>query len=72
MPQRPRGERPRDRSKDIIKYGTAALVVATMLGLTVYMTIRTGEIPYQIAVPLLGAALWALYNFQISGPRGED
>lgn len=49
------------------KYATAALIVVVMLGLVVYMTVTTGEIPYQIAIPLLGAALWALYNFQASG-----
>lgn len=70
MPQR-RDPRPKDRARDLWKYGTAALIVVVMLGLTVYMTVKTGEIPYQIAVPLTGAALWALYNFQVSGPKEE-
>lgn len=50
----------------------AALIVVVMLGLVIYMTYRTGEIPYQIAAPLLGAALWALYNFTASGQGDGD
>lgn len=49
------------------KYPVAALIVATFLGLVVYLTVRNGQLPYEIAVPLLGAALWALYNYRASG-----
>lgn len=67
MAQEP--EQPPDNSSRW-KIGTAVLIVVVMLGLAVYMTYRTGEIPYQIAAPLLGAALWALYNFNASGQKG--
>ncbi len=63
-------EQPPDHGSNRWKYGTAALIVVVMLGLVIYMTVRTGEIPYQIAIPLLGAALWALYNFNASGTKG--
>lgn len=53
------------------KYPVAALIVVVMLGLVIYTTVTTGEIPYEIAVPLLGAALWALYNFQVSSGKGD-
>lgn len=59
------------RGRDRWKYPIAALIVVVMLGLVIYMTVRTGEIPYQIAVPLLGAALWALYNYNVSGTNKE-
>ena len=53
------------------KYPIAALIVATMLGLVVYVTYRTGEIPYTIAGPLLAAGLWGALNFKMSDFRGQ-
>lgn len=48
------------------KYPVAALIIVVVLGLVVWQTYATGEIPYQIVIPLLGAALWAVFNFRIS------
>lgn len=53
------------------KYFTATATVVTVLGLAVYQTVRTGQIPYEILVPLVGGALWALYAYRMSGPGGK-
>lgn len=53
------------------RYFAATLTVVVMLGLVVYVTVRTGEIPYEVAVPLLGGAAWALYNYRASGTGGD-
>jgi hypothetical protein len=50
-------------------YPTAALTVATVLGIAVYQTVRTGQVPYEILIPLVGGALWALYAYRISGGK---
>lgn len=51
------------------KYATATATVLTVLGLAVYQTVRTGAIPYELLVPLVGGALWALYAYRMSGER---
>lgn len=51
------------------KYATASATVATVLGLAVYQTVRTGEVPYELVVPLVGGALWALYAYRMSGDQ---
>lgn len=53
------------------KYPIAGLIVVVVLGLAVWQTYRTGRIPYEIVAPLLGAALWALFNFRVSDFRGK-
>jgi hypothetical protein len=51
------------------KYATASATVVTVLGLAVYVTVRTGEVPYELLVPLVGGALWALYAYRVSGDK---
>lgn len=48
------------------KYPVAAVVIVGFLGLVIYQTVRTGDVPYTIAVPLLVASLVALLNFKMS------
>jgi hypothetical protein len=50
----------------------AALIIVVMLGLVVYLTWRTGEIPYLVAGPLLAAALFALLNYKVGEPWKKD
>jgi hypothetical protein len=51
------------------KYATASATVVTVLGIAVYLTVTTGEPPYELLVPLVGGALWALYAYRISGGK---
>lgn len=52
------------------RYPLAALIIVVFLGLVVYLTVRTGEIPWLVAGPLLGAGLFALMNYKIPDLRG--
>ena len=52
------------------KYPVSALIIIVALGLTIYTTYRTGEVPYTILTPLIVAALWALLNFNANDFRG--
>lgn len=68
MAQEPEG---RDTGQDNRwKYPTAAIIILIVLGLAVYQTIKTGEIPYTIVGPILVAALAALFTFKISDFTG--
>ena len=60
---------PNDGRHNRWKYATASATVVTVLGLAVYVTVRTGEVPYELVVPLVGGALWALYAYRVSGER---
>lgn len=61
-------EQPKD-SGQRWKYGISGLIVTVGLGLVVYITVRTGEIPYITFGPMLAAALAALLGFKASDWR---
>lgn len=68
MAQEPEQDKPPGENR--WKYPIAAIVVLAFVGLTIYQTVHTGEIPYTIAVPLLAAALFALWTFKASDFTG--
>ena len=47
------------------KSRTAAAVVLGTFGLVVYVTIRTGSSPANVALPLLAAAAFGLWAFDV-------
>jgi hypothetical protein len=48
----------------------AVLVILVLLGLVVYVTVKTTEIPTTVAVPLLAAAAFGLWAFRIQDFKG--
>lgn len=52
------------------KYPVAALVIVGMLLLVAYVTVTTGHIPVEVALPLIFAAGAAMFGFKLSDWRG--
>jgi hypothetical protein len=52
------------------KARTAALVIVGMFGLVAYVTVRTGQIPANVAWPLIAAAAFGLWAFDLNDFRG--
>lgn len=48
------------------KLPVAGVTLLVLLGLVVYVTVRTGEIPITVVLPLIASASFALYNFKVS------
>lgn len=48
----------------------AIMVIVVLLGLVVYVTLKTTEIPVSVAIPLLAAAAFGLWAFKLSDFRG--
>lgn len=53
------------------KYPTAGLVIVAMTGLVIYVTVRTGHIPVEVALPLLTGAAAAAWGFRLSDWKGR-
>lgn len=49
----------------------AILVIVVLLGLVVYVTVKTTEIPITVALPLLMAAAFGLWAFKASDFTGK-
>lgn len=49
---------------------TAVLVILVLLGLVVYVTLKTAEIPVTVALPLLAAAAFGLWAFRLADFKG--
>lgn len=45
------------------KLPVAGLVIVAMVALVAYVTIRTGHIPVEVALPLIGGASAAIFGF---------
>lgn len=56
-------QRPDDDDRGPWKARTAAAVILGMFALVAYVTIRTGSIPANVALPLLAAAGFGLWAF---------
>jgi Flp pilus assembly protein TadB len=53
------------------KSRTAAAVILGTFGLVVYVTVTTGSIPANVALPLLAAAAFGLWAFDIGDFTGR-
>lgn len=53
------------------KYPIAGVVIVSMLGLVVYVTVTTGHIPIEVALPLIAGASAAIFGFRLSDWRGK-
>lgn len=58
-------------NSDRWKSQVAILVIVVLLGLVVYVTIQTTEIPVSVALPLLAAAAFGLWAFRWSDFKGS-
>ena len=61
----------RDDDKQPWKAKTAALVIVGTFGLVAYVTVTTGSIPANVALPLLAAAAFGLWAFDWSDFGGR-
>lgn len=58
-------------SGDRWKYPIAGMVIVSMLGLVAFVTITTGHIPIEVALPLIAGASAAIFGFRLSDWRGK-
>ncbi len=52
-------------------YPLAGSVIIALLGLVIYVTLKTGRIPIEVALPLLAGASAAAWGYRLSDWKGK-